>query len=387
MHHTNITKLLAIFLLTSLLFSIFPLSQTARASEPPPWGDWVVENNTTVTNETIIVHGDVIVKSGGTLTLINCVLKIDSPIPGLNGIEVEKGGGLCVYDTIITSNGASQYYYFEVYGMVMIDGADISKMYLDGLVICDTKDVAIKNSSVHDGGPIAYGICFANSTGTILNNNIYNNFRGIVIVGESKVSISNNIITSNYDDGISCIDDSEVSINSNTISNTYGERGRGISIQGNSKVNISNNIITSNYQLGIFCGHDSEANINNNTISDTYSERGRGIDIEDNSKVNISNNIITSNRQAGIFCARNSEVNINNNTISETYGKRGRGIGIEDNSKVSISNNIITSNCRGGILCSHDAEVIINNNTISYTYDENGAGVGTTDNSKAGISN
>lgn len=72
-----------------------------------------------------------IVENGSSLTLDNCVMKIDSKVAGHNGIEVEKGGELYVYNTTITSNGELQYYYFDVYGKLMIDNEDISNIFWD----------------------------------------------------------------------------------------------------------------------------------------------------------------------------------------------------------------------------------------------------------------
>lgn len=55
----NITKLLAISILVTLLLTLLPTP--AAQAEEHKWGDWVIEGDETVEGETIIVHGDAIV--------------------------------------------------------------------------------------------------------------------------------------------------------------------------------------------------------------------------------------------------------------------------------------------------------------------------------------
>ncbi|MDI6917544.1 MAG: hypothetical protein QMC80_07080 [Thermoplasmatales archaeon] len=76
-------KKLSVFIIMIVFFSILlaaPQIPAAADSEPPEWGDWKINENTTMTGETIVVHGDVIVENGSALTLNNCVFSISDTI-------------------------------------------------------------------------------------------------------------------------------------------------------------------------------------------------------------------------------------------------------------------------------------------------------------------
>jgi len=62
----------------------------------PADGDWVVANETTVWNETIVLNGNLTIKPGGNLTLINTTIVFDCSYDGEFGLVVENGGELHV---------------------------------------------------------------------------------------------------------------------------------------------------------------------------------------------------------------------------------------------------------------------------------------------------
>ncbi|UCF07509.1 MAG: hypothetical protein JSW28_07625, partial [Thermoplasmata archaeon] len=63
------------FIMISLLLLALPIYFTFSQTPPPAEGDWVISDTTTITDETVILRGNLIITDGGVLTLDNVVLK------------------------------------------------------------------------------------------------------------------------------------------------------------------------------------------------------------------------------------------------------------------------------------------------------------------------
>ena len=137
----RISALFVLILLFSVLL-VAPLSHSAAYTPPPEVGPWIIEDNTTMENENepIVIHGDVIIRNDGVLTLKNCVLEIAEG----HKIEVEETGTFCLYDSTIKKYRVSGFYRFNVYGKLVAEGSDISGisgMFNPGLRILDNGNV------------------------------------------------------------------------------------------------------------------------------------------------------------------------------------------------------------------------------------------------------
>jgi parallel beta-helix repeat protein len=224
----------------------------------------------------------------------------------------------------------------------------------------------------------------------IKTNNIYSNILGgdgIRLSGENiSALITNNTIKNNERDGITVSDGASATILHNQILNNSGG---GIFVYSNSNESIiTDNMITGN-RYGILA---RRATISNNTISNNQES---GIYAE--SSTLIQNNIITGNSNWGITSSRFNEyisnVTITNNTINLNGGGVHihnvddveivqnniydntflRGLNI-DGQRLNVSNNQIVNNNGGGI---HSSGGIVNisNNNISGNIAEYGGGV------------
>lgn len=361
------SALIISILLLGMLFASTPTPATAD-SEPPEWGDWVIKENTTVTGETIVVNG-VIVENGSALTLDNCVLKIDWGVTGYNGIKVEAGGELYVYNSTITANKSYQYYRFDVYGKLRIEKTDISRTW-GGISLSDTDSATIKHSTLHDFSLDSYGIRVENSCATIIDNNIYNCLGGIACFGGSNTEMVDNNIYKNTRIGIEMHENCTGIITNNIINNNgqgIGTDSGGILVGGNCRVEINSNIIDSNSLTGVFCGGDALVNISNNNV---ISNNDRGITCEDRTKTNIFENTISSNgivgqSGPGIICFDKSVLNVIKNTVSNNY----YGITCHDQSVIKLINNTITSSVHTGIACDDSSTIEIVGNTIDSNHD------------------
>lgn len=356
------------------------ISQTSTA-DIEHWTDWVINEDTTITGETIAVHGDVIVKNGSALTLNNCVLKIDSKVAGHNGIEVEAGGELYVYNSTITAYQSYQYYKFDVSGKLRMEGTDVSNMgslMTWGLYLENTDDAVIKNCRIHDSAPYCNGITTRDSAVLVEDTAVYNTYIGIHCWGISNATLMNNNVWSN-NIGMDITENATAIVDGNDVSNNLN---RGIGADQDSKVCIINNTIKSNGRMGVWCFGDSTVDLTNNIISNQdrgiqYSDRSHGkvvnniigsnsvngIECGDNATSEIfDNNIISSNGYGGIVCFQNALVNISDNTIS--YNEK-RGIETNGNAITDISDNTISLNKDIGIVCSESSDTSITGNTVT----------------------
>lgn len=369
-----------IIIVMTLMLFILSTPLSSGDNGPPEWGNWVIDEDTTVTGETIVVHGDVIVKNGSSLTLDNCVLMIDSKVPGHNGIEVEAGGELYVYNTTITAYQSYQYYKFDVSGKLRIESSDISNLgsfMTWGLFLKKTDNAMIKDSQIHGSGTYCNGITLQDSTAFIESTSIYNTYIGIHCWGTSNATIKYNHIWSN-NIGMGITENATVWVEGSDISDNIN---RGIGTDQHSKVYLTDNTIKSNGRMGVWCFGDSTVDLINNVISNQdrgiqYSDRSHGkvinniigsntvngIEYGDNATGEIFGNIISSNGYGGIVCFQNAAVNISTNTIS--YNEK-RGIELNDRSTVSIVSNSINMNKDIGIACSESSEMKIVDNIIA----------------------
>ena len=85
----------------------------ARATPPPPMGDWVVNDTTAVSDTSIILNGNLRVESAGMLTLTNVDLTVNCNYPGQFRIDVSQGGELRLIGCNLSSATASRGYHFR----------------------------------------------------------------------------------------------------------------------------------------------------------------------------------------------------------------------------------------------------------------------------------
>ncbi|UCE38126.1 MAG: right-handed parallel beta-helix repeat-containing protein [Thermoplasmata archaeon] len=218
----------------------------------PIQGDWIIANDTYVSDEIIIINGNLTVVENATLTLDNVVLIMNSSRGGITGIEVDGGSRLNIYDSNITANRHA--YYFAVWGNMTMERSTISR--IAGGIFTYFGDVYIANSTVFDS--TEYGIiCYG--TAVIFNNTIHSNYGGVVSFSGSPL-LYNNTITKN-EIGVSCLWGGYVTLIGNEISNNTSSGIIGEWVY----MDVRNNTIASNDGFGIW-GHGAKINATNNQI-------------------------------------------------------------------------------------------------------------------------
>ena len=91
----------------------------------PPGQDWIIENTTSVSNETLLVDGNVDIHSGGVLTLTNITLFINSTTDGGRGIIIRSGGTLVATDTTVLPYNVTMRINFQSWGDVCLNNVNV----------------------------------------------------------------------------------------------------------------------------------------------------------------------------------------------------------------------------------------------------------------------
>lgn len=255
---------------------------------PPNEGDWIIVNDTCVSNENIAIEGNLTVLENATLTLENVILQINSTSNNIHGIYVDEGGTLNVHNSSITN--LSGPYIFTVDGNMTLESSMVSNMRY-GIDI-EYGDVFIANTTIFNNNQYNFYGLRINGSPTLLNNYIHSNHRGIVInYGGAPYLINNTITSNNY--GVVCV--------------AFGFA----TLVGN---NISNNVLGGvTVELGYFEFH-------NNVIA---SNGGFGI-LSDHASINATNNTIYNNERWGIF-SWGAPIFLENNTFVKDGEYNGEG--------------------------------------------------------------
>ncbi len=174
-----------IMLLLSLFFTL-PVYFTSSQTPPPTEGDWVISDSTNISDETIILRGNLIITDGGVLTLDNVILKMDPDWDRQYRIEVQSGGTLITRNNCHVFSNNSFYYYvtFISQSHVMIENTIIEDIYgasgQYGLQI-ESNNVTIIGSDIYggagkNGAPGADTVCISGVSPLIQNCSIYGGY-------------------------------------------------------------------------------------------------------------------------------------------------------------------------------------------------------------------
>ncbi|MEW5760794.1 MAG: right-handed parallel beta-helix repeat-containing protein [Candidatus Thermoplasmatota archaeon] len=326
------------------------------ASSPPPSGDWVVDDITTISNTEITLNGSLIVR--GSLTLTNVDLKLNAPYDGAYRIEVENNAKFYASYSVIENVSYKYLFIINNYATVKIDnttlkgcgyytGGSIDRR--NGLYI-DADSVTIENSLFKEN---YMGLIVNYSGPKITYNRFENNYWTAIYIkgGKSSLILRDNIITSNVGDGIALID------SFNSAKNNSIKWSRDGIYVSNSIGLVEGNELLENSEYGIYVTGTgpqiSENKINGNGIDGIRVYKGTGI---------ISNNNIEWNAGNGIYC-EGSSIKIESNTI---FSNGLNGIRLFS-TYGTISENIVENNLNGIYLTNHPSD-IINNSVINSEY-------------------
>ena len=389
----NLSKVscLICFILIFIFFIVISNKSSAEGSgeyPAPDIGDWVIEDDTHVWNETIILNGNLIIEDGGKLKFNNVTLILNCSYDGEYFTEIKNQGIFEIYDNDnnnFTKNDASK-----------ITSKIINYAY--NFYIRENADLTMKNSVISNCGFMDknftenWGVYINSNTVIIDKNNFTNNYAGIILESSDSV-ITNNSFWDNKE-SIICYS-SNATIKNNTImlsnkgifcdlysspilkNNEIFNNIIGISCNNGSSPYIEMNDIIEN-ELGIFCTNQSNPTI----IYNDLIANEDGIICLMNSKPLIRSNQISFNKN-GVFCDNNSNATIDYNNIlhnqqgiyAESSSPKIENNGLSNNdqaiyckySSANINDNIISNNIYG-IICWNSEPVISDNILTNNTY-------------------
>jgi len=308
-YYNTKNKLLSKFFIIMIVLNVIPIinipsenitcgSFTGDDANPPSTGNWIVDSSDNiVTNETIVLNGNLRINNGGSLIFKNVTLLMNCTFNGTYNINVLDGGLFHIMDydnnpntksdsSIITSatpDGRHRFY------LHVLDGAEFNmknselhecgyetaepfQHWTRGLCI-ETGNTVIENCLISHN---YYGVMlyyFSNNSVIVNTDIIFNDGEGIHIEGKNVFTYMENIIVENCTIASNANRGSypglEFLFTSNsriTNCNIYHHQRSGISFGGSKNVNIDScNVINNLYGFSI-SGGISNCNISNNTI-------------------------------------------------------------------------------------------------------------------------
>lgn len=125
--------LAALVLLLSMLGSSLPLAAfPAAAAGPPPGSDWLITQNTAISDQTIWMDWNLTVKAGARLELTNVSLNFNRSAGRPGGILVEAGASLKMVDCVLNDQIASGESFFVAYGDLELSGTTLRELGAGG---------------------------------------------------------------------------------------------------------------------------------------------------------------------------------------------------------------------------------------------------------------
>jgi parallel beta-helix repeat protein len=300
----------------------FSHSSVKAASSRACPGGWTINSAITVgPGETCVVSSNILIQSGGSLTVKKSTIKMNVASDGQYNITVQNGGQLhIIQNSTLTSN----------------DGVHRSNLKAQS-----GSTLEIRDSDLSYLGYLMpnIGIEIYTSNAVVDNNNITHGFQGVYVQG-ATAQVTNNRVLGMDQTGI------EASVsNSYIANNTVKNSGaRGIMIdQGGASMKVYNNTLYDNYE-GIHLKVNTLALIQGNWV-DQHNNSGRDIIVDQSDPIIDGNHL--KNANAGIQYMGLCGGVAKNNIIQYGDGNQDVGIKVQQQSNPQIINNTIDHFWRG----------------------------------------
>lgn len=270
-----------VLILVLVMLAISPALAGAQSvnCNPPPEGDWFVNETVVCSSEFITLHnGSLLINESGHFTLeSSSTLQLNSTSDGEYGIEVN---GTFISDGSTIESLSNAYTFSSKLG----------------------SNLTIKNSFVYDCGYASSnnkvrGVYIKSDGSNITGTTFENNYIAIIAFSGNN-NISDNHILSNY--GGLAVDGSDNVIRRNIIEDSQAS---GISAFLGEDLIFEHNVIKNNSGTAFPVMEINDSVINNNTFVNN-TEGGFGVSGKNN---NITNNLIVSNDNVAGLRVTNSE--------------------------------------------------------------------------------
>ena len=291
--------------------ALFPTLDLATRPVRAQAADWVIDTpGNTLDGQIKELSKNMIIETGGGLTIRNCTLIFNLTKDGVAGIIVQSGGFLEIYDSRIYPKNMLFSPTFTSTGDLTLVRSVVRSLY----------------GTYANGG----GVLIKGGTAHISDTDFEANKRQGVTVFDGTVSVQRSTFVDNVE-GVHCKEVGNILIEDTQFTRSSQQAILAVS----SILTIRRNTFTEN-DIGIGLS-DSSANIQNNDI-----RNGRiGIDVANGYSTMITDNKIINNHEAGIRITT-SAVTIASNEITGNAGAINATGG-----QLSISSNTITGNANG----------------------------------------
>jgi hypothetical protein len=345
---------------------LWSMTDQVEAADRDIFGDWDITSGIAqVTDETIDVRGNVIVRSGATLKLTNCDLAINGSGNGDVGLDVREGGRLEVYNSVLYGNNGRAT--FELHSDTIIEGSTIHHIYGSGWdrgIVADGGTFSIKDSIVRDsnsdGMDLQTDTIIENVTiSQVSNSNIYIVNWGADAAFTITVQDSHMIgtgATGYYIAGIFCSNYGSGEQVDLLVKNTrFDNIGRGVYFSSSSKLDISleGNYFTSCNDGIVQSGQSTSGTVKvtGNTVDGEGESGSNGITLTLNPSITLTltDNVVKNLGRGHLFNGPNT-------------GYHTESFGIMD-----------ITNCDEGIVADRQSHLTIHNSTVTDISDTYGS--------------
>ncbi len=353
---TKSIRKIVISIIILFLFSMFfnPIldfsTKRVLGNQSVIYENWEITQNNFTSNQVIVLNGNLTVREGGNLTLINVILYINSSYDGEFLIRVEDNCGLYIYNSKITAwNNNYEYNFWYLKGSRgLIQNSTIEELSGPRIHHREMQETGCPEGEDCEGSE---GVFIGADNFIVRDSIIQNSNRNGLNIKANNVSVHNNIIRNNFFEQINV--ESDLDMEGNLIYSTSAQI-------------YNNDIFGSDDSNGIDLFY-TEVKIYNNTIHDN---EFNGIEA-DHSNVTISNNTFFRNEDNAINIRDNSSLVAYDNIIYDTYNYDGKYFGTgcafwldyNFNNQIHIYNNYIANNIIGVAIHS-TSNVLIENNTL-----------------------
>ena len=316
--------LMTVFLLMSgTVGTIFTVARADGDGDfpAPDEGDWVITQETTVTDETIAMNGNILIRNGGTLYLENVDLIFNSGRDGEFRLEVQNGGKLIMYNSTV-DRGTD-----FAYGFQMFDGGSLR----------------VENSEFHHCGYNAW------------------NYYGLTIYGNDAV-VRNNLFTQGYMGVYSYVASGQEITGNSFINNThvavYFHIATDFLIEGNLLDHNNYAIYMHSSSDGIVDGNEVRNNTGHVNMIGIYTYNGNNI--------MIRNNIVNESSEA-LYTHTSTNITFENNEAN----RNTRGIRAYSSQHIEITGNRLFDNIHGIYADNNNEDFTVRFNNASFNRDYN----------------
>ena len=357
----KVMSLICALLFVISAFNAVPLvfqktTVSAASSRGCPGGGWTISSAVTVgPNDSCTVASNIVVQSGGNLTIKKSTIKMNAASDGQYTIFVQNGGQLhIIQNSTVTSNDGVHRTDLKAQAGSTLELRDSDFSYMGYLM------------------PNGIGIEIYTSGAVVDHNNITNGFEG-VYVQDNSATITNNTITNMDLYGIEAYNSAGSKIADNHIKNNAD---RGIMVTtGGASMKILNNDLYNNVE-GIHLTVNTQALVKGNTVDQHFQGSSRDLIVDQSNPIIDGNHLMNAN--VGIQYISLCGGTAKNNIIENGDGNSDVGIKVAQQSSPTIVNNTIYKWWRGMTVFGFSDPVVekntITTSTHSGIYYQNGKG-------------